>query len=100
MATCKSKNANLGRLKQVLYFCLVVSLGFKSGFTWATFVSPPIEGFTAGYTRCCYDIEHGELQIIDNEHAYVIPRLDTMIRIPIKIIKPQDTYFKQWENQK
>lgn len=78
-------DVNLLKLKRVLYFFLVAGLGFNVGFWYYKFIAPPEDGFIEGYTRCCYDIEHGELQIIDNETAYIIPRIDSIIRIPVKI---------------
>ncbi len=85
MATSKNQDGKMVGLKLTLYFFLICGLGFNLGFVYHKFIVPPIDGFVQGYVQCCYDIQHGELQIIDNENAYIIPRMDSIIRIPIKI---------------
>lgn len=85
MAIGKNAHANLVGLKRTLYFFLICGLGFNLGFVYHKFIAPPIDGFVQGYVQCCYDIQHGEIQIIDEENAYIIPRIDSIIRIPIKI---------------
>lgn len=71
--------------KNILYFCIVCQLGFQIGIHWEQYFNKP-DGFVAGYVRCCYDIEQGYIQIINKNTAYVVPRTDSIIRIPIKII--------------
>jgi hypothetical protein len=71
--------------KNILYFFIVCSLGFQVGIHWEKYFNNS-DGFVDGYVRCCYDIEHGHIQIIDSRYAYVIPRSDSIIKIPIKII--------------
>ena len=72
-------------MKSVLYFCLVLSLGFNLGKIYILH-SDYEPQFEAGYLKAVMDIRTGELRILDNENAIIYPNCpDSIITIPIKL---------------
>lgn len=73
-------------LKNFLYFCLVIVLGFNLGKLSNSYDRERLD-FYLGYVRALSDIKNGGATIVDSENVVIYPSSDSIIGIPVKILK-------------